>query len=357
MRLIAFYLPQFHPIPENDAWWGLGFTEWRNVVSAKPQFAGHYQPHLPGELGFYDLRLVEIQRRQVELAKLYGIGGFAIYFYWFGGKRLLEHPLRQYLENRDLDLPFCLCWANENWSKRWDGRESDILIAQAHSESDDQQFIGYVSEYFADSRYIRIAGRPLLIVYRPDLLPSAKETAARWRQWCRAAGIGEIFLAYTQSFEASDPDKHGFDAAIEFPPNSWNAPSARDRVRELVRDFSGLIRDWRAFPALSRDYVRPGYRLFRGVNAGWDNTARRSNAALIYVDSSPSAYREWLSNAVADTVERFSDRSERLVFVNAWNEWAEGAHLEPDQKYAYAYLQATRDALMATAEDERASPG
>ena len=280
------------------------------------------------------------------LAKLYGIGGFAFYFYWFGGKRLLEHPLRQYLENRDLDLPFCLCWANENWSKRWDGRENDILIAQAHSQADDLQFITYISEYFSDPRYIRIAGRPLLIVYRPELLPSAAETAARWRQWCRENGFGEIFLAYTQSFETNDPANYGFDAAIEFPPNIGNAPSAVNLVRGLSKKFTGLIRDWRAFPACSRVYSQPGYRLFRGVNPGWDNTARRSRAGLIYLGSSPSGYRDWLRNAIADTVQRFSDPSERIVFVNAWNEWAEGAHLEPDERYQYAYLQATRDALM-----------
>ncbi len=345
VRLIAFYLPQFHPIPENDAWWERGFTEWTNVVRGKPQFKEHYQPHLPGELGFYDLRLVEVQERQVELARLYGIGGFAFYFYWFGGKRLLERPLRQYLENNRLGLPFCLCWANESWSRRWDGRDKDLLVTQLHSPADDQAFIAYISEYLNDPRYIRVNGRPLLILYRPDLLPDASGTAQRWRAWCRENGVGELYLACTQSFQAVDPTSFGFDAAIEFPPNGMNAPIITDDLELLNPDFNGIVYDWRAFPAQSRHYRAPAYRLFRGVNPGWDNEARRRGGGGIYFRSSPSGYREWLSNAVRDSIARFANPDERLVFVNAWNEWAEGAHLEPDQKHGYAYLQATRDAL------------
>lgn len=344
-RLIAFYLPQFHPIPENDAWWGRGFTEWTNVVRGRPQFPGHYQPHLPGELGFYDLRLPEVMERQIELAKRYGLSGFAFYYYWFNGKRLLERPLEDYL-SRPLDFPFCLCWANESWSRRWDGRENEILMAQAHSPEDDIAFIAAVAKYLRDPRYIRIGQRPLLLVYRPTLLPNPAETAARWRRWCQDNGIGDIYLAYTQSFESTSPTDYGFDAAIEFPPNNSHPVDITNQIENRDPAFKGRIYDWTVYPERSRHYMPCDYPLFRGVNPGWDNEARRRGSGTLFLGSTPAGYREWLENAIEDTADRFSDPSERLVFINAWNEWAEGAHLEPDQRHGYAYLQATRDALL-----------
>jgi|GEM_PF-193329 len=345
VTLICFYLPQFHPIKQNDEWWGEGFTEWTNVRPAQPQFEHHYQPHVPDMLGYYDLRNVEVQLKQIELAKLYGVGGFCFYFYWFAGERLLETPTLNYLKEPSLDFPFCLCWANENWSRRWDGKDSEILIGQDHSAQDDLDFIAYVAQYLQDPRYIRVQGKPLLLVYRPSLLPDPAETAQRWREWCRDNGLGEIYLAYTQSFEMNDPTEYGFDAAIEFPPNNSSPPSIADSVIPLHAEFEAKVYDWTIFPERSRNYLEPTYTLFRSVTPAWDNTARRKTRGTVFANSTPALFGEWLGNAIEDTRKRFSNRDERLVFINAWNEWAEGAHLEPDQRYGFAYLDATRSAL------------
>ncbi|MER8573378.1 glycoside hydrolase family 99-like domain-containing protein [Mesorhizobium sp. M1409] len=347
VRIIAFYLPQFHTIPENDEWWGQGFTEWTNVRPAKPQFVGHHQPHMPDALGYYDLRDAAVLHRQAELARLYGVEGFCFYFYWFGGKRLLEKPLENWLEDKSLDMPLCLCWANENWSRRWDGMDHEILIAQDHSPQDDLAFIAEVAPYLRDPRYIRVDGKPLLLVYRPSLLPAAAETARRWRTWCRENGIGEIFLAYTQSFESVPPNRYGFDAAVEFPPNNSAPPNVTHTVTPLDEDFATTVYDWSALPQRSENYPPRKYKLFRSVCPGWDNTARRKRGGTVFINNTPALYRRWLDNAIEDTRVHVEEPSERLVFVNAWNEWAEGAHLEPDSANGHAYLQATRDALEA----------
>jgi glycosyltransferase involved in cell wall biosynthesis/SAM-dependent methyltransferase len=345
IKAIAFYLPQFHPIPENDRWWGKGFTEWHNVARGRSQFAGHYQPHLPGELGFYDLRLLEIQRRQIELAKMYGLHGFCYHHYWFGGTRLLRQPLDQLLANADLDFPFCLCWANENWTRRWDGLDDEILIAQQHSPEDDLAFIEDIEPALRDPRYIRLDGRPLLIVYRPALLPNAKETAARWRSYCRDRGLGDPFLVSTQAFDRCNPHEFGFDAAVEFAPNNMDAPKITSQVPLVNPEFHGDIYDYRYLVEYSRRYQRPAdYRLYRSVTPMWDNEARRPGRGAVFAHASPALFGEWLENACRYTAEHFaSDRS--FVFVNAWNEWAEGAHLEPDRSYGYAFLQTTADTL------------
>jgi len=345
-RIVCFYLPQFHPIPENDDWWGKGFTEWVNVRQAQPQFVGHYQPRVPAELGYYDLLDRKTMQRQVELAQQYGIGGFCFYFYWFAAKRLLETPLLRYLEDATLDLPFCLCWANENWTRRWDGLESEILIGQAYSPEDDIAFIAHVAQYLKDPRYIRVDGKPLLIVYRPSLLPDSQATTRRWRDWCVSHGIGEIHLACTQSFGFDPPGKFGFDAAIEFPPNNAGPPNITGEVLPLVPEFASSVYDWRIFIERSRAYRDADYTLYRGVNPAWDNSARRKRGASVLQHSSPRGYQEWLLNAIGDTCRRFATADQRLVFVNAWNEWAEGAYLEPDQRHGYAYLEATRLALL-----------
>ncbi|HEX7802103.1 MAG TPA: glycoside hydrolase family 99-like domain-containing protein [Pseudoxanthomonas sp.] len=345
-KLIAFFLPQFHVIPENDEWWGKGFTEWRNVTRALPQFEGHAQPRLPGDLGYYDLTTPGVMHEQARLAREYGIAAFCSYFYWFGGKTLLDAPLRRWLHDPTLELSLCLCWANENWSRRWDGRNDDILIEQNHSAADDVAFISHVAEYLRDPRYLRVGGKPVLLVYRPGLLPDAAATAERWRSWCRDNGIGEIHLVYVQSFERPVPERIGFDAAVEFPPNLHRPTSIVTRQRLINRHYNGQVVDWRELSKQFQERDRVGYRLYPGVNCGWDNEARRSGKGLVYLHASPRGYGDWLQHAIRHVQDY--PASERLVFVNAWNEWAEGAVLEPDARLGYAYLNATRRALAST---------
>lgn len=347
VRLIAFYLPQYHPIPENDAWWGKGFTEWHNVVKAKPNFTGHYQPQLPGELGFYDLRLPEVRQQQAELADEYGVHGFCYYYYWFNGQRLLNRPLDEVIESGQPSLPFCICWANENWTRTWDGREHHVLMAQQYSASNDEMFIRSLFPLLADSRYIRINGKPLILIYKPLLLPDPRRTSDLWRTICRKEGIGDIYLACVQNLTngsiITDPRSLGFDAGVEFPPLGGGVPT-EPPANSLSPDFRGICYDYKETARNFMNTSTPDFPWFRGVMPSWDNTARRQDAAHIFMGSSPKAYQLWLDFLIDWTVhERSGD--ERIIFVNAWNEWAEGNHLEPDQKFGRAYLEATRAAF------------
>ena len=342
--LVAFYLPQFHTIPENDEWWGKGFTEWRNVARALPQFEGHAQPRLPGDLGFYDLRNPQVLRDQAELAQAYGIGAFCMYFYWFGGKTLLELPHQQWLNDKSITLPICLCWANENWTRTWDGRAEDVLIAQQHSPEDDLAYIAHVAQYLRDPRYLRVDGKPLLLVYRPGKLPDPKATADRWRTWCRDNGIGELCIGYVQSFERPDPRDIGFDVAVEFPPNLSTPTNITERQTLLNPDYQGEVLDWRD---VAREYSQrpmPEYRLFPGVNCGWDNEPRRPGRGRTYLHTSTRGYGKWLERSIHLRLSSVP-KSDCFVFINAWNEWAEGASLEPDLALGCALLKATGRAL------------
>lgn len=347
VRAIAFFLPQYHPIPENDRWWGKGFTEWTNVTKARPNFKGHYQPHLPADLGFYDLRMPEVREEQARLARQYGISAFCYYYYWFAGKKLLNRPLDEVLQSGAPDFPFCLCWANENWTRRWDGCEEDILIAQSHTEADHAGFIAEIAPALLDPRYVRIHGKPLLIVYRIGQLPDPRRTADLWREFCVNAGVGEIYLAYVQSFErmpmGDDPSLYGFDAAIEFPPHRY--PVQAELSQPLINpEYQGVLFD---YAQTAENFIRrnwPSYKLFKGVMPSWDNTARRQDVSHVFVGATPERYEYWLRQVVEQT-RRLHFGDERLVFINAWNEWAEGNHLEPDRQFGHQYLEATKNGL------------
>ena len=343
LNAIAFYLPQFHAFPENDAWWGRGFTEWTNVSKSVPQFAGHLQPRLPGELGFYDLRLKDVLRRQQQLARLYGIHGFCFHHYWFAGKRLMETPFNHVLADPTMDLPFCLCWANENWTRRWDGAEHDVLIAQQHSPEDDLAFIADILPALRDSRYMRIDGAALLIVYRVTLLPDPRATAQRWRDYCRQQGVGEIHLVAAQTFGIQDPREYGFDAALEFPPHNVEPDEISSRQLMFNSVFRGRIYRYADMVRRQQDAAVPDYKLYKCAFPGWDNSARKPGRGHVFHGSSPTLFAEWLRG-----IARYALRTSPtggMVFVNAWNEWGEGAYLEPDRRHGYAYLEALGDVL------------
>ncbi|MBU1225197.1 MAG: glycoside hydrolase family 99-like domain-containing protein [Gammaproteobacteria bacterium] len=366
VRAIAFYLPQFHPIPENDEWWGKGFTEWRNVAKAQPLFPGHYQPHLPADLGFYDLRLPEVREAQAELARQYGIHGFCYYHYWFNGRRILERPFDEVLESGKPDFPFCLCWANENWTRVWDGGENDVLLDQNYSHEDDRAHIQSLLPAFADERYIRVNGKPLFLVYRTGLLPDPKKTADIWREEARKAGFDDLYLVRVESHgDTTGPTTIGFDASVEFAPFNGLTmhPEGKTRTGRLLASIPFLkpafvlqnIYDYRRVAMSMWQRADSAYKLFHSVTPGWDNTARRKVNATILANSSPSIYKQWLTTMVARTLGKFQG-DERLVFINAWNEWAEGNHLEPCAKWGHAYLEATRTALASEMTTKTAPP-
>jgi O-antigen biosynthesis protein len=352
VRAIAFYLPQFHEIPENSTWWGQGFTEWTNVRQGKPLFEGHNQPVEPTELGYYDLTSTAVLAQQAKLAQEHGIFGFCFYYYWFDGKRLLEKPVDQLLSAPHIDLPFCLCWANENWTKRWDGGDQEVLMHQSYSPSLHDSFAGDLTPYFLDPRYIRIEGKPVLLVYRTDIIPDLIKTVAAWRTAWRDLGVGEVYLIAVESFQPINPDQHGFDACAEFPPHQIDFRYvAPDHAVNLIADPDAKVGDYNKLSKTWLDRPTPDYKRFRGLLPAWDNSARRrKGGATLLINSTPAAYENWLSQTVSRTLQEF-DGEERLVFINAWNEWGEGCTLEPDARWGRAYLEATQNVMRRSESD------
>lgn len=354
VRCVAFHLPQFHPIPENDAWWGKGFTEWTNVASAQPVVPGHHQPHLPADLGFYDLRLPQARAAQAQLARQYGVDAFCHYHYWFGGHRVLQRPVDEIVASGEPDFPFCLCWANENWTRSWDGRSGQNLLEQHYSDADDLAHIRHLLPILADRRYLRIDGRPVLLVYRTELMPDPRRTADLWRGEATRAGVGDPYLVRVESFVADvDPENVGFDASVEFAPDWRRVRTGRlARIRGLAARLGlqpdGYRRhrfaDYDELVAAMLAKTEPAYRRLRCVTPGFDNSPRRREDALIIERSTPQAYGRWLEVVLAQEAARPGPRNEKLVFVNAWNEWAEGNHLEPCQRWGLAYLESHAEA-------------
>ncbi len=347
-KLIAFYLPQFHPIDINDKQYGKGFTEWTNVSSATPQFIGHYQPQIPYDVGFYDLRNIDTMKRQVELAKMYGIYGFCFHYYWFSGRKVLERPIINWLENKEINFPFCLCWANENWSKLWDGGDKELLIKQELNEDDDKLFMKDVLPFFKDKRYIKIDDKPVLIIYRPHLFEQqrAKRLFDNFRKIAKENGFSDLYLvtANSHGFQGN-PNEWGLDAVVEFPPHTLASVTQTKKIEDFINPcFDGTIVDMNQYVEEKKYEYKTDYTLFKTVFPSWDNSPRKAYTGAGVYNLSPLQYKKWLCGVIKYT-KNHNQKNEQFVFINAWNEWAEGAHLEPDMRYGYAYLQATKDAL------------
>lgn len=344
VRLIAYYLPQFHRSPVNDRAWGKGFTEWTNATRAIPRLGGQIQPRLPADLGFYDLSHKEAIVAQAALAERAGIWGFCIHDYWFSGEKVLETPLRVILDNPDIAIRFCLNWANETWTKRWDELDSEVILPQRHEDGDAEAYIDSIAPALRDPRYIRIDGRPLLMLYRPGSLPDATDTVARWRARARELGLGELYLVMAQVFEQWDPRPWGFDAAAGFPPNNVGSGKIDQRwLRRFDHEATSVSYSYDAMAHRAMSYRPEEFRLFPGVCPSWDNEPRRSRNGRTYLGATPAKYGHWLRAAMRTALQ--APDPERLVFVNAWNEWAEGAVLEPDRHYGHAWLAETRRSL------------
>ncbi len=354
-KLIAFHLPQFHPIPENNAIWGNGFTEWTNVTKAKPLFKGHYQPHLPKDLGFYDLRVPETRTAQAELANKYGIDGFCYYHYWFNGKLLLERPIEEILERNDPNFPYCLCWANESWSKRWLGENEEIFVQQNYNEEDHYKHAIYLSKYFSDPRYIKNNGKPVFTIYRPSDIPNIEKAIQIFKETCLKETGLELFIVGSNSHEWNTDVllSYGFDAVLNFRPQLGVLPfSLTDKF-----NFNRLIRNLRKFGIANgkkrlyeyqeainiMQLIEPETfdKIIPTVFLGWDNTARKGDAAIVINGDSPELFLNEL-NRVHRKLQNSSENN-KFIFINAWNEWAEGCHLEPDTKNEHAYLETIRE--------------
>lgn len=352
-RAIAFYLPQFHPISENDLWWGKGFTEWTNVTKAKPLFHEHHQPILPADLGFYDLRLPEVREAQAALAQAHGIEAFCYYHYWFGGKRVLERPFNEVLESGKPDFPFCLCWANETWTGIWHGAPNKILIEQTYpGEEDHRKHFAFLLTAFKDKRYFKINGKPVFLIYRPWEIPNLREVTNLWRRLATENGLAGLHLIAHQNanFKAWAPESDCFDACttVAFPARrpqfSWASPftSLKFKLQELF-GHPTIYRYEDVLKTITEERRDLSVTHHHCVVPNWDNTARSGANGLVLHGSTPELFRKQLRLALQRKGN--GDDTDRLLFIKSWNEWAEGNILEPDHRTGLGYLQVLKEEL------------
>lgn len=348
-KLIAYYLPQFHSVPENDSWWGLGFTEWRNVVRGQPRYRGHQQPRVPEQLGFYDLSNTDVMKKQIDLARAAGVYGFCFYYYNFNGRRILEKPIEAFLEDKELDFPFTIMWANENWTRTWDGLDRSVLLQQDHKPEGDRAFLADIARHFADQRYMRIDGRPLFFIYRPGQIPEARKRFAEWRLILEKEYGEKPLIFMAQGFDDIDPRTYDLDGAIEFPPHKVckDMQPLNAGLEIFDPSFTGHVISYAETIERSLRESPPDFPLIKAAVPSWDNEARRPGRGMTLQGATPSHYERWLRELVQRSDE-YPVYGERIVAVNAWNEWAEGAYLEPDAYNGAAYLNATARALVGS---------
>jgi len=355
IKTIAFYLPQFHKIPENDKWWGEGFTEWTNTRRAEPKFKDHYQPREPhDDIGYYDLCNTEVLKKQVELADKHGIYGFCFYYYWFSGHRLLEKPVDILLSHSEINIKFCLCWANENWTRTWDGKENDILIKQKYMEDDPYKFICDIKKYTDDQRYIRIDNKPVIIVYNPCEIINVNIVFRKWRIYAKEIGIGEI-LIWTCRTGNYNEENYKFskmiNGEIEFPPNNINNIQLIEENSYINNKKAYLYNYQKLVEIKNKNYENLSEKkrklpLYRCVMLGWDNSARRENEWTTFINFSLNDFYKWINLSIKDSLKNIK-KEERFIFINAWNEWGEGTYLEPDKKYGYSNINTLSKAIYA----------
>jgi len=359
IKTIAFYLPQFHPIPENDLWWGKGFTEWTNVAKAKPLFPGHYQPHVPADLGFYDLRLPEARKAQAELAEKYGINGFCYWHYWFGnGKRILERPFNEVLESGEPNFPFCLAWANESWSGIWHGNPKTVLMEQVYpGVSDYISHFDYLLPAFKDKRYIKVNGKPLFLVYQPLQIPDLSLFVKTFRELAIQNGLEGLHLVATNVEVDWDCKGNGFDALTPAVHTKDSYLKSANKMVDLYRRaktsrlskyykkyFKRPTRIYNYKDAIQEFKEDAGENMYYPtVIPNWDNSPRSGVNGFVLHDSTPELFKKALKNA-KNRVESYNPENQ-IIFIKSWNEWAEGNHLEPDLKFGHQYLQVVKDVL------------